>query len=495
MDDSILNKLRKTKDMPGTQNSTSLFLLFVLFIAGYFVFFFNPSGVLQVLRTPLVILYILLVVYVGFFIFKRIKENNPTASFELLTHTFTFGKMLLLVFIIFGSFYFFYKLMISILLKALNVSLLLTIVILIIVLSIINSYTKIADDEIPNEAVDFIKDVIFYIPCLLSDVIEYAKKDYKNTPSTVIILFIILVLVCLLYLGSSYITYNNPLLLINKPSYLNKQLVSLDSVQLEELIIKSRPWYEQELLRLQRVKKNMFDISFTEGFTSVISKETIPVHMTISEYDKYILTQAMHGDDSIASKLLDVSGNINDFIKFIVNQQEKIMGWYEKLLLNLTFYNSSKLSQTILGNINGNKYHYSFSFWIYLFSDHGSFGKDKILVYGSRPSMYYDNATKELSVEINRNGTTQVLYSSSNLLYQRWNHIVMNYNYGTFDLFINNNLVSTTGDIVTYVSPDELLQVGFKSNNNLGGIAQLLYSEQPFQLNEIGTLYLRQPKF
>jgi hypothetical protein len=385
--------------------------------------------------------------------------------------------------------------MISILLKALNVSLLLTIVILIIVLSIINSYTKIADDEIPNEAVDFIKDVIFYIPCLLSDVIEYAKKDYKNTPSTVIILFIILVLVCLLYLGSSYITYNNPLLLINKPSYLNKQLVSLDSVQLEELIIKSRPWYEQELLRLQRVKKNMFDISFTEGFTSVISKETIPVHMTISEYDKYILTQAMHGDDSIASKLLDVSGNINDFIKFIVNQQEKIMGWYEKLLLNLTFYNSSKLSQTILGNINGNKYHYSFSFWIYLFSDHGSFGKDKILVYGSRPSMYYDNATKELSVEINRNGTTQVLYSSSNLLYQRWNHIVMNYNYGTFDLFINNNLVSTTGDIVTYVSPDELLQVGFKSNNNLGGIAQLLYSEQPFQLNEIGTLYLRQPKF
>jgi hypothetical protein len=110
MDDSILNKLRKTKDIPPTQNITSIFLLFVLFIAGYFVFFFNPSGILQVLRTPLVILYILLVVYVGFYIFKRIKENNPTASFELLTHTFTFGKMLLLVFIIFGSFYFFYKL-------------------------------------------------------------------------------------------------------------------------------------------------------------------------------------------------------------------------------------------------------------------------------------------------------------------------------------------------------------------------------------------------
>ena len=76
MDDSILNKLRKTKDMPPTQNITSIFLLFVLFIAGYFVFFFNPSGILQVLRTPLVILYILLVVYVGFYIFKRIKKST-----------------------------------------------------------------------------------------------------------------------------------------------------------------------------------------------------------------------------------------------------------------------------------------------------------------------------------------------------------------------------------------------------------------------------------
>ena len=496
--DGILNTLRKSRD---SQNGNitiiaGLFLLFIIIAYGYFIFFYNPDNILYYVRTPVVIIYILLVAFVILFISKRIKEGNPATKFgiELTTHSFTFGKLLLLIFIIFTSFYLFYKLTIKILLKTLDVSLLLTIIILFIILSIVNSYTKISESETENQIVDFVKDIIFYIPCLISDFIEYAKKDIKNTPSTVFILLIILILVCLIYVGSSYVTYTNPLLLINKPCYLNKPQVSLDSVQLEELIIKSRPWYEQELLRLQKSKLLQYDISFTEGFTSIISNETIPVHLSISEYDKYILSQAMHGNKSIANTLYDVSGNVNEYIEMIVKQQKNIMWWYEKILLDLAFYKSGSISQTLLGNINGNKYHYSFSFWIYLFSDHTNFGKDIILAYGSRPSMYYDHKTKELTVEIKSKDKNHTLYSSSDILYQRWNHIVMNYNYGTFDLFINNNLVSTSGDIVTYISPDELLQVGFNTNTNLGGIAQLLYSENPFSLNEIGSLYLKQPK-
>jgi hypothetical protein len=296
-----------------------------------------------------------------------------------------------------------------------------------------------------------------------------------------------------------YVNFKNPLLLIDKPCYLNKKQVSLNHLQLESLIIKSRPWYEQELLRLQH-SKGKIDISYnnsgivTEGFTSIIAQETIPVHLTITEYEKYILAQAMYGDNSIATSLLDISGNVKEYIAFIVKQQEAAMTLYERFLLNLTVYSSSNISQTLLGNIKGNKYHYSISFWIYLFSNPTTIGKDTILKYGYRPSMYYDHAKKELSVEIIQQDNPVVLYRTSDILYQRWNHVVMNYDYGTFDLFINNNLVSTNSEIVTYVYPDELLQVGFTTNNNLGGITQMLYSEQPLQLNEIGKLYLRHPK-
>jgi len=511
--DSILSTLRKInyEKSENVSNIASYFLLFLLFGFGYYLFFYNPDSILEYIRTPLTVLYILIVAYVLFFIFKRLKENNPlfNIGFELTSHTVTYGKMLLLIFSVFLSFYLFYKLMISILLKTLDISIFLTMIILIIVLAIINNYVKISDSDMSNDIIDFIKDLIFYIPCLLTDAIEYIKKDYSNTPSTVIILFIILVLICLLYVGSSYVNYNNPLLLIDKPCYLNTSQVSLNRKQLQELIIQSRPWYERELLRLQHtvdssgntsfdvsfnVNMDQLTVAFTEGFTSILAQETIPVHLSISEYDKYILAQAMYKDPTIAENVPDASGNMKEYIAYIVKQQERLMTLYERILLSFTIYGSSNLSQTLLGNMNGNKYHYGISFWLYLFSDQTMVGKDTILQYGLRPSMYFDNSAKELTVEITQNNAPVVLYSTTNILYQRWNHIVMNYNYGTFDLFINNNLVSTNGDIINYVSPDELLQVGFNDNNNLGGIAQMLYSEQPFQLNEIGNLYLRQPK-
>jgi hypothetical protein len=502
--EEILTTLRASADKPNEymSNFASGFLLLFLLICGHILFFYNPDNVIQHIRTPVIIIYVLLVAFVSFFILKRINDKPMfNLSLELRNHTFTFGKMLLLVFLIYISFYILYKVGLHILLKTIDVSIFLTIAILIVSLAIINSYTKIADDETTNEFVDFIKDLIFYIPCLLVDVIEYVKKDYRETPSTVLILFIILVVICLLYTGTMYVNFNNPLLLIDKPCYLDTEQVSLNHLQLENLIIKSRPWYEQELLRLQHKDDKKVHATYDtntnvikEGFTSILASETIPVHLSISEYDKYILAQAMYGDDSIKDTLKDISGNVQKYIDFIVRQQEKIMSLYEKLLLNLAIYSSKNLSQTLLGNLKGNKYHYSLSYWIYLFSDQTIGGKDTILKYGSRPSMYYDHAKKELSVEILQEGKQVVLYGSTNILFQRWNHVVMNYDHGTFDLFINNNLVSTNSGVVTYVSPTELLQVGFTSNNNLGGIAQLLYSEQPLKLNQIGTLYLQQPK-
>jgi hypothetical protein len=193
--DTLLSTLRKTKDSNDEtlSNLAGGFLIFFLLVCGYILFFYNPVNILNYIRTPLIILYILLITFVSLFMFKRMKQEPLfNISFELTTHTFTFGKMLLLVFIIFVSFYIFYKLMIHIILKTMNISIFLSMTILIVVLAIINSYTKIADNEITNEVVDFIKDLIFYIPCLLIDAIEFMKQDYENTPSTIIILFIML---------------------------------------------------------------------------------------------------------------------------------------------------------------------------------------------------------------------------------------------------------------------------------------------------------------
>jgi hypothetical protein len=65
----------------------------------------------------------------------------------------------------------------------------------------------------------------------------------------------------------------------------------------------------------------------------------------------------------------------------------------------------------------------------------------------------------------------------------------MNYNYGTFDLFINNNLVGSYKNVVPKLFNDEMLIVGSKNNGNLGGICNMRYYELPLPLSKIQKIY------
>ena len=514
--DYILDTLRKIKDINTRDLFTGAFglLLLIILIAGYFIFFFNPGYVLDIIRFPIFFIYIILVFFILFFLFRRFKQEPIfNLGFEMKTHIFTFAKVILFFISVFIAFYICYNLLLTILLASINISIFLTIIILIIVLAIINSYTKMYETDVPNELLDFIKDLIFYIPCLITDFIDFAKKDYTNTPSTVFILFIILVIICLIYLSIFLSKNNSSLLLIDTPAYLNTSIITLNKIELTGRIIQSRPWYERELLKLQNnqpgttmdICYNQVDFNWneieninwsTEGFTSVISHELKPIHLNITDYDRYILKQAMYSDPNIINQM-NVSTNPHEIIKQIIAYQKGLITIYEWILIYLATWNSNDLSKSILGDLYGNVYHYGISFWLYLNSNEMS-GKDIIFQYGTRPSIYYDHSTKALSVELPdpsyNISNNIVLYSSTNPLYQRWNHIIMNYNYGTFDLFINNNLVGTYSNIIQYTSNQELLQVGFTTNNDIGGITQMIYSEEPFQMNDINKIYSNPPK-
>ena len=89
-----------------------------------------------------------------------------------------------------------------------------------------------------------------------------------------------------------------------------------------------------------------------------------------------------------------------------------------------------------------------------------------------------------------------VLYRTSSILYQRWNQFVINNKYGEVDLFINSNLVGNYKNAISYSIPsDEVLQVGSTENNDIGGIADVLYYETPLSLKEIRDKYINKPSF
>jgi phosphoglycerol transferase MdoB-like AlkP superfamily enzyme len=109
----------------------------------------------------------------------------------------------------------------------------LNIVFIILTLAIFYQlFSKIIDPDTNTGLIfQLLKNLIFYIPCLFIDLIEFLKHQFKITSKTVWIILAIQIIVIILrflipYLYSLYRKYNifdNRLILQEEPIYLNKE--------------------------------------------------------------------------------------------------------------------------------------------------------------------------------------------------------------------------------------------------------------------------------
>ena len=80
-----------------------------------------------------------------------------------------------------------------------------------------------------------------------------------------------------------------------------------------------------------------------------------------------------------------------------------------------------------------------------------------------------------------------VIFETTEFPLQRWNNIVINYHGGTLDVFINNKLVSSTNNMVPYMSYDKIT-VG-ENNGVSGGCCNVTYFSSPLTLLNIRLNY------
>ena len=147
-----------------------------------------------------------------------------------------------------------------------------------------------------------------------------------------------------------------------------------------------------------------------------------------------------------------------------------------KILLKDPIYLNTK---KVIGNyedigsgVGAFNYNYSISAWTFIHDQPPSFRKSSskftnILDYANKPKIQFNPSTNTLRI-IMSNGLDKdnVVYTTKNFKLQKWNNIIINYDGGTLDIFINGGLVSSTNNIVPIMSYDEIT-VG--SNNGLSG--------------------------
>lgn len=184
-----------------------------------------------------------------------------------------------------------------------------------------------------------------------------------------------------------------------------------------------------------------------------------------------------------------------------------------KLLVNQPVYTNANYALGTYKDLNGNddfNYEYAISFWFFLDAvppnmNQSSTQFTSLLNFGNKPNVLYnaqsntlqvtmqsgvkvyDNAidTKKQLTALDENNNT-ILYTNSNVLLQKWNNLIINYNGGIVDIFVNGELVKSVSGVVPYYTLDNLT-IGEENGVN-GGICNVVYFQKP--LTSINIYYL-----
>jgi hypothetical protein len=206
-----------------------------------------------------------------------------------------------------------------------------------------------------------------------------------------------------------------------------------------------------------------------------------------------------------------------------------IQQWFSeqggKLLVNQPVYLNTEQTIGSYQSLNSTtsidpefEYQYAISCWVFIDASTPNTNTSyrtytSLLNYGGKPNISYNASENTLRVtmpppgippvtppttattslkdkhkipELDDDGNV-IVYSKSNILLQKWNNIIINYNGGTLDIFYNGELVKTVIEVVPYMSLDSLT-IG--TNNGIhGGICNVNYFEKSLNIKQIYYLY------
>jgi len=170
---------------------------------------------------------------------------------------------------------------------------------------------------------------------------------------------------------------------------------------------------------------------------------------------------------------------------------------FGKLLLDKPHYlnEAAPLNQEVMKEVveDSKNYHYGLSTWIYIdpqpTSTNESYTQQTdLLRFGDKARIVYDGRKpRVISVYGQDNKDEQVLIAEADFPLQRWNQVVVNYDHGTMDVFVNGELINSKGGIIPWNTYEQVF--AGSENGIYGGIKKIRLTDTPLTKNQIDLLY------
>jgi len=181
-----------------------------------------------------------------------------------------------------------------------------------------------------------------------------------------------------------------------------------------------------------------------------------------------------------------------------------------KQLVNKPVFTDTEYNLGNYKELNGGdnlNYHYAISCWIFIHSfganTNSNYNKfTSLLNFGNKPNILYNGKTNTLMITMDQknlkdvtknklidfdDNDNRIIYVNKKLLLQKWNNIIINYNGGTLDIFLNGELVKSSIEVSPYYTFDNLT-IG-ENDGIKGGICNVVYFRHALNGQNIYYLY------
>jgi len=325
--------------------------------------------------------------------------------------------------------------------------------------------------------IKLLTDILFFIPCLLIILVDEINKDIRLTPSSIYLLFfILLILITLIFLLPVLFKYlaklnKNDVLSGEGPFYLNEK---------------------KTLGKYQNLDKNVAANVAIPKF-GTLDIENTPLANNINNIFSNFKTNFTTTPSNPENSLIENSSNEevvrNDYNNTKNNISDNTKGYDFKLLKNdlngqynigAKYNNSSKIDGKFPYN-----YTYSISFYIYInpqpTNTSIAYNKDtELFNYGFKPVIYYNGNSRKIIIKSrtisNKSDQLDTIYEMTHVKHQKWLYFVINYENNNIDVFIDGKLVGAKNNITPYFIGDSVT-IG-EDDGIYGSIKEIFYFDK-----------------